>query len=537
MMPMEIQRPRATERRRTLLVLAFTVAVLAISAGSPADGQPVVSGVGFLTDNQDIDGSWPSNQVRSVHATTESLRTLQALAESPAARFAAANFLETAAIVDTDDRARRLGVLAAEGRDVGALLDRLRDDADGGWGLTPSFFADPLDTALALAAVAPGTSVGDATLIPALSQLLAAQQADGGWACVDGGDSEIFCTSHALLALSAYRGRFFLIPQLDVAAGFLLGERNADGSFGPADETQVIHSSLAAAALAVLPAVGAEIPIMTLFLENQQLADGSWQGDPYATALAVRALAALAAVPFCGDGAVNRPDEACDGLDVGGLACGDLGLGTGDLGCTASCTLDTSGCSGPPVCGDSEINQTSEACDSVDLGGATCEGLGLGPGDLACSADCTFDTSGCAEPPTCGDDVINQISESCDSTDLGGATCEDVGFLGGTLACNPDCTFDASACEGVPFCGDGSINREEEECDGGDFGGLTCESLGLGGGTLTCNSSCTIQTAGCFGSGATDPQQIALEPSSPVCFGDAETIPVSITFPPSSVID
>ena len=532
-----IERGSAQGRSTLFATLAGGLVAL-LCAAAPAAAQPEVAGAGYLTDTQQADGSWQSPAVRSDHATTAALDALQAIALAPAARSAAADFLELQPVTDTDALARRALALAAEGRDVAPLIDLLLGDADpgGGWGLTPQFVADPLDTSLALGPLA-STAAADAVVVPALSALLAAQAPDGGWPCVTGGDSEIFCTSQAILTLARYRGRFYLAPRLDVASAFLLARLNPDGSFGPAGANQIIHSALAALALAAIPAINTQIPALESFLLSTQQADGSWQDDPYATALAVRALAALATVPFCGDDAIDTALEECDGFDLGGLTCGDLGLGTGVLACDATCRLDTTGCSGPPVCGDGEINRADEACDGADFGGATCESLGLGPGTLACTASCTFDTNGCAEPPTCGDGVINQTSESCDGGDLGGATCTDVGFLGGTLGCNPDCTFDASACEGVPFCGDGAINRSEEECDGADLGGLTCEGLGLGGGTLACSSSCTIQTAGCLESGAVDPRQIELEPASPVCAGGAETVPVSITFPPGSVVD
>lgn len=45
-------------------------------------------------------------------------------------------------------------------------------------------------------------------------------------------------------------------------------------------------------------------------------------------------------------------------------------------------------------------------------------------------------------------------------------------------------------------CGDGLISGAEK-CEGSDFGGATCESLGLGGGDLQCTSACGISTAQC----------------------------------------
>jgi hypothetical protein len=60
----------------------------------------------------------------------------------------------------------------------------------------------------------------------------------------------------------------------------------------------------------------------------------------------------------------------------------------------------------------------------------------------------------CGAPPTpvCGNGII-EVGEMCDGSDLGGETCSDQGFLGGTLACQADCqAFDTSACSNVNEC-------------------------------------------------------------------------------------
>ncbi|MEE4298053.1 MAG: hypothetical protein V2J24_01310 [Pseudomonadales bacterium] len=52
----------------------------------------------------------------------------------------------------------------------------------------------------------------------------------------------------------------------------------------------------------------------------------------------------------CGDGYLDS-NEACDPgppLQLGGESCSSQGFGGGTLGCTVSCTLDTSGCTGTP---------------------------------------------------------------------------------------------------------------------------------------------------------------------------------------------
>lgn len=49
----------------------------------------------------------------------------------------------------------------------------------------------------------------------------------------------------------------------------------------------------------------------------------------------------------------------------------------------------------------------------------------------------------------------------------------------------------------LPICGDGIINQASEECDLGNLNGNTCSSLGYDKGTLSCSSSCTLDTSLC----------------------------------------
>ncbi|MBW8873974.1 MAG: hypothetical protein JF614_03355 [Acidobacteria bacterium] len=471
----------AQRLNQTLLATVLLLALPGLCHASSLD-----QGVAFLAGSQQADGGWTSSRVRPVQATAEALRALQDLGTVTPARAAAAAFLTATAPEDTDDLARRIEALAIEGRDVSPLASQLVAAAatDGGWGLLPDYSSDALDTALALTALAPRSGVDDAAR-RGLGALLGAQSA-GGWACVLGGDSEIFCTAHALLGLSRYQTRFLVSQALASGRSFLGARFNPDGSYGPAGDDAVFNTALAALAWAAAGPVGAERLATIAFLQSRQGADGSWGGDVYQTALALRALKALLSAPVCGDGFINHPGESCDGLD---------------------------------------------------LAGKTCEAFGLGGGNLRCSASCTFDTTGCAAAPTCGDGVRNRPSEACDGADLGGSICASFGFLSGTLGCRSDCTFDTSACHGAPSCGDGIINRASEQCDKNDLGGATCSSLGLLGGNLSCRNDCTLETAGCTGAGKTSPQDIAIQPASPVCTGGSETLPLSIAFPAASTID
>jgi hypothetical protein len=53
-----------------------------------------------------------------------------------------------------------------------------------------------------------------------------------------------------------------------------------------------------------------------------------------------------------------------------------------------------------PECGNDVIDAVNdEVCDGTDLGGATCTSEGFTGGNLACTGSCTLDTSGCANDP------------------------------------------------------------------------------------------------------------------------------------------
>ncbi len=145
-------------------------------------------------------------------------------------------------------------------------------------------------------------------------------------------------------------------------------------------------------------------------------------------------------------------------------------------------------------CGDTIIDP-GEQCDGDNLAYASCQSLGFPGGTLRCASDCTLDQSACeGVPENCGDGNINP-GEQCDGSNFGVMTCALLGYESGDLACTPGCTYDVSACQGVlDTCGD-SIVQMGENCDG-STGGATCESYGFVGGTLRCED-CKIATDAC----------------------------------------
>ena len=203
---------------------------------------------------------------------------------------------------------------------------------------------------------------------------------------------------------------------------------------------------------------------------------------------------------LCGNGALD-PGEACDTGELGGATCESEGFGGGGLTCASDCTIDTSQCT---LCGNDMIDDAEE-CDGANLGdNATCMDLNLGTAmeALSCNPDCTYNFDLCSG---CGDGVITD-PEECEPAgellikdELGDGTCMTEGFDNGELSCSPGCTYDTLNCYS---CGD-AIQQGVEECDGADFAALTCADFlsvsmaPFDSGSLTCVDDCTIDTDNC----------------------------------------
>lgn len=168
---------------------------------------------------------------------------------------------------------------------------------------------------------------------------------------------------------------------------------------------------------------------------------------------------------------------------AGGMAGGAGGGGGGGM----------AGAGGGPGCGNGVVDE-GEDCDGTT--DKTCEDLGYTGGPLTCNADCTFGISTCS---ACGDGVIQMVlGEDCDFDAQGdplvAATCKSLGFpmSGANPGCNENCKHDIRICK----CGDGQRDMDEP-CDGADLGGKTCVTEGFGSGMLVCSPDCELDVSGC----------------------------------------
>lgn len=148
------------------------------------------------------------------------------------------------------------------------------------------------------------------------------------------------------------------------------------------------------------------------------------------------------------------------------------------------------------ICANQNLEE-GEECEPGLLGGATCQSLEIGTGELSCYDICRFDISDCGY---CGDGYRHPYDEACDGDDFDELTCAEVSdSLYGRLKCRDDCTVDTSGCTDEPpsTCGDGVLGWNET-CDGGLFGEWSCERLGYDNGVLLCTDRCEWNADGCY---------------------------------------
>ena len=217
---------------------------------------------------------------------------------------------------------------------------------------------------------------------------------------------------------------------------------------------------------------------------------------------------------YCGDGVANTAAEDCDGNDILTTSCVEWSPSTyisGTIKCTNDCKMDESGCVKHPTstCGNGKV-ETGEDCDKTAFAGniKTCAAYSSSyeSGNLKCTSSCKIDTNECVlkSTNTCGNGKLDS-GELCDGTKFveNKDSCTQWGdFASGVVTCSADCQIVTAACvkkEDVE-CGDGKINRIDEECDTNTFlnGSNKCSdySSTFTSGTLKC-TECKIDTSSC----------------------------------------
>ncbi|MDO8625689.1 MAG: hypothetical protein Q7R47_06405 [Candidatus Diapherotrites archaeon] len=177
--------------------------------------------------------------------------------------------------------------------------------------------------------------------------------------------------------------------------------------------------------------------------------------------------------PFLAENTTRNANTAAGLSDASAFNCGNGKCSLVES--CSTCATDCGACNAPQKCGD-------DSCQAAN--GENCS---------VCPHDCT---GVCSTPSICGNSVIEQ-GEDCDSANLGGITCKQLGYDPSTsdaLSCT-NCYYNRSTCIAYPPQSPATCNNDKIDgtdiCDGIALGGHTCANLGFDSGALLCNATCS----------------------------------------------
>lgn len=271
--------------RRNLIITCVVMCLAIFSVTAQAQLPQISSGLNYLTSSQNPDGTWATDtaEVETTAATVSVLETLKLLNQTAGTPYTAGTaWLQAQTPLSVDYIAQRLHTIGLA--DVN-LLTPSADLIKGGWGGDSGYETNPLDTASALQALKAANYSDLTTINPALAYLTGSQNPDGGWGFSSGDDSNVYLTAIVSTTLQQFPQMTPIATAVNKATTYLLAQQTADGGFGSVYETALAYSALVA-----VSTDNAALASAINYLTATQSANGSWNDDPYSTALALKAL-------------------------------------------------------------------------------------------------------------------------------------------------------------------------------------------------------------------------------------------------------
>lgn len=255
----------------------------------------ISKGTDWLINQQNqIDGSWGGGDVAYV-CTTESVVALEAANRLSPAYYAGIAWIYNNYPSNVDYMARKILAIGSTGQAVQGDLDRMgRAQAFGGfknngWGLTGGYQGAPIDTALFLQAFL-GKQQSNA-LIKSATDYLVNSELSSGWAISEEKALDSISTAQAIIGLIPYAK-----TDVTVQNAIDKGLTGLNGVVGDASSTPEVALAAIANIKNNQNSVAAVALVNTLV--SRQGPEGSWGGDVYGSALAIRALAVAAVADF-----------------------------------------------------------------------------------------------------------------------------------------------------------------------------------------------------------------------------------------------
>lgn len=417
-----------------LLFLGFL-----LNNGSFASAQSSVdAGLNWLFTNQNPDGSYGNQIDISFRDTEEVLNTFYLLNQRGSQYQSGLQWSQNIRVNNIDFVARKILLLSKENIETTPGLNLLLgyQNIDGGWGITSIHESDSIDTTLALQALK-AINYSDQNIISSgLGYLINTQNPDGGWgfypsACsnCEADPSNVYMTAVVSSTLQQFPQTASLATSINRGTDYLITHQNVDGGFGSSLSTQY------ETALAYIALVGVTTDVTILgraanYLRSTQLANGSWIDDPYATALAIKAL-------YLAENKPQPPPQPDKGTVIGKVLDGST---NGPLR-NVSVTLES----------DSAINATTDTMGNFTL-------PNIPPGSQKILLNLTGYETGTASVNINAGSIINlgtillssnpttgivkgTVTDAANGQPLSGVTVEITGSFTGTATTGADGTF------------------------------------------------------------------------------------------------
>ena len=266
---------------RACVMMPALVAGLFVSFSIKAD-------VNWLLSNQNADGSiaQTTDIATPYQSTSEVLRTIHAIAPATDTN-AGLQYIMSDSYHSTENLARKIIALNNANQETAPLVTELlgMQNIDGGWGELYGYDSSAIDTAFGLSVLSELNLTASAQVQSAVVYLLNKQQSDGGWHS-GVNTSSVYETSLVINALSYYKKQYSGVAESIISAtNYLLTQQNSSGLW--------VSSFESAHALLALTQSISDISILKSSistLEQNMLANTSWDNDVYITALGLRLL-------------------------------------------------------------------------------------------------------------------------------------------------------------------------------------------------------------------------------------------------------
>jgi hypothetical protein len=273
---------------RKALILVCMLLLLTGAAAS-AQSPQINNGLAYLSNSQTPDGSWnnASSSTDTLPTTVSVIETFRLLSQTGTASYSTAvSWFKSQSLDTTDYLAERVRATIIAGTDHDVLLSYM-DQTNYAWGGYAGYAVNNLDTSLVLQALKASNYSDQTVLSNSLNYLITTQNTDGGWGFYQGDDSNVYMTAMVSITLQQFPQTAALGTSINKATGYLTAHQNTDGGFG--SPSSVYETSYAYIALVGVITDNTVLGNAASYITTTQSTNGSWNDDPYSTALALRA--------------------------------------------------------------------------------------------------------------------------------------------------------------------------------------------------------------------------------------------------------